>query len=784
MTNTRKLNQLPAASSVKAADLVYTVDLTLGTANQSQKATAQQFADFVKAQVDGFELFDEETVSPSLVGINKKAGSVPLITISSNGGIIIGSRTGKTTGSSNGAILGGGSGNEATGASSVVGGGVSNTASASNSGVFGGDNNTATGGRGVVIGGSLNAVSSNSGAILGGGENIVAANGSVVLGGAQNEIENTGSGGAILGGTENKVTGANGIVAGGDKNKAVGLDSGAFGGTLNESEGQNSIVAGGDENKAVGENSIVAGGTLNEAKGVSSGILVGASNVIDAPGAVILGGNANEILINGIGGAILGGDNNKVTAARSVVLGGSNLVANVEDAAFAQRLHITEYAQLPVFADDTARDAAITVPSDGMLVFTDERAQIFSDTDWRSLAHLDDVFNQGSVQVVRSKEDFGTPDIDDVYTLEEGVTYLVVDEVDLDGGRLYCPERTSIQGFASETCSLTSTGLDLFDYLLTIEADFSLKNLKIFDVERALLINEPTALIDIQGCSFSNIPYLAQVDDSARIRIFLCQGVEVSGFVVDSATTRLVVRSGLWQIKDDSGAIGFKIDKAVLVLFSANQFIVPSGTTGISADGDSGNLPGLETYVIEGNRFAGVGTPANGILKSDNRARWTENVGLANSAKVGGLLLTGNATQTTVLQSTKAQAAGTTTLAAFSERFDRDATNNTLLHTSTKTSLIEFTVSLRCTAGNNDIVNFWVARKPASAGSLEPSSDYIPDSLGTVTTSGTRPDSIFLKAVISLDPNDEIYLVGENTSSPNFTVTDFNILAKTIPAAL
>jgi len=677
MTNTRKLNQLPAASSVKAADLVYTVDLTLGTANQSQKATAQQFADFVKAQVDGFELFDEETVSPSLVGINKKAGNVPLITISSNGGIIIGSRTGKTTGSSNGAILGGGSGNEATGASSVVGGGASNTASASNSGVFGGEDNVSSGQRGVVIGGSLNAVSSNSGAILGGGLNIVAANGSVVLGGAENEIE-----------------------------------------------------------------------------------------------------------ITGISGAILGGTVNKVQAARSVVLGGQGLTADVEDAAFAQRLHITEYAQLPVFADDAARDAAITVPSDGMLVFTDERAQIFSDTDWRSLAHLDDVLSQGIVQIVRTKEDFGTPDPNDVYTLEEGVTYLVVDEVDLEGGRLYCPERASIQGFASETCSLTSTGLDPYDYLLTIEADLSLKNLKIFDVERALLIDELTALIDIQGCDFRNIPYLAQVDDSARIRIFLCQGVDVSGFVVDSAATRLVVRSGLWQIKNDSGAIGFKIDEAALVLFSANQFIVPSGTTGISADGDPGNLSGLETYVIEGNRFAGVGTPANGILKSDNRARWTENVGLANSAKVGGLLLTGNATQTTVAQNTKAKAVGTTTLAAFSERFDRNGTNNTLLHTSTKTSLVEFTVSLRCIAGNNDIVNFWVARKPASAGSLVPSSDFIPDSLGTVTTFGTRPDSIFLKAVISLDPDDEIYLVGENTSSANFTVTDFNILAKTIPAAL
>jgi hypothetical protein len=84
--------------------------------------------------------------------------------------------------------------------------------------------------------------------------------------------------------------------------------------------------------------------------------------------------------------AVVGGQNNHATANRSVVLGGDGITANVQDAAFAQRLHVLQYIQLPVYTNNAARDIAIPTPATGMLVFVGGVPQVYDGLVWKNIA--------------------------------------------------------------------------------------------------------------------------------------------------------------------------------------------------------------------------------------------------------------------------------------------------------------------------------------------------------------------------------------------------------------
>lgn len=85
----------------------------------------------------------------------------------------------------------------------------------------------------------------------------------------------------------------------------------------------------------------------------------GDEHTITGGGAGIVGGFFNNI--TGNWSVILGGSNNVVSVDKAVILGGENITANVANAAFAQRLHTTEYLRLAVYANVGA------IPSDAEL---------------------------------------------------------------------------------------------------------------------------------------------------------------------------------------------------------------------------------------------------------------------------------------------------------------------------------------------------------------------------------------------------------------------------------
>jgi hypothetical protein len=209
-------------------------------------------------------------------------------------------------------IIGGFSGNSATGVNThgstiagggesggpntvsniftTVGGGRVNTASGPNATVSGGNGNTANGGNAVIAGGFANTASGEEASVGGGGSNRVTAFASTVAGGDSNAA--TAEGATVGGGTNNKATGAQSTIAGGDENEANKLTATVGGGSQNTAGGTSSFVGGGNFNVADGGGSAIAGGALNSAAGLNATVPGGSQNAAAGDNSLAAGQRA------------------------------------------------------------------------------------------------------------------------------------------------------------------------------------------------------------------------------------------------------------------------------------------------------------------------------------------------------------------------------------------------------------------------------------------------------------------------------------------------------------
>jgi len=185
--------------------------------------------------------------------------------------------------------VGGGWGNEATGASATVAGGGFGHASGTQSFIGGGTGNAASGLRSVIAGGVVNSATANQSFIGGGGNNTNNGSTSVIVGGNYNYTHGYA---AFLGGggTEN-------IQA--DSNSAGGDYSVVVGGRQNAAFGSHAVIPGGLSNRALGDYSFAAG---RRAKANHQGAHVWA----DATDADFSSTGNNQFLIRANGGVGIG----------------------------------------------------------------------------------------------------------------------------------------------------------------------------------------------------------------------------------------------------------------------------------------------------------------------------------------------------------------------------------------------------------------------------------------------------------------------------------------------
>ncbi|MCH7643124.1 MAG: tail fiber domain-containing protein [Chloroflexi bacterium] len=196
-------------------------------------------------------------------------------------------------------MIGGGSGNAATGAFAVVGGGDRNTAADFADTVGGGEFNSATGAISTVAGGLDNTAGGFASAIGGGEANTAFSDYSTIGGGEFNSA--IGFDSTVGGGDSNTAGGTRSTVAGGGFNNAGGVNSAIGGGRSNSAAGFSATVPGGESNVATGNHSIAAG---FNAQALHSGANVWA----DSTGAVLASAGVDEYLVRASGGVMFWSD--------------------------------------------------------------------------------------------------------------------------------------------------------------------------------------------------------------------------------------------------------------------------------------------------------------------------------------------------------------------------------------------------------------------------------------------------------------------------------------------
>ncbi|KXK55238.1 MAG: hypothetical protein IPM61_01885 [Chlorobi bacterium] len=233
-------------------------------------------------------------------------------------------------------ILGGFSGNTASGVGITIAGGgqTGNVNSVSNNfgTIGGGYGNTVNsfGFNGTIAGGELNTVTQLSATVGGGSQNTASGPGSTVAGGSQNSASQTQA--TVGGGRENTASGSRSTVAGGFQNSASG-DYNAVGGGQNNlaSGGENNTVAGGTSNLIIPNDggtisaSFIGGGDDNRinsfpnsdvstaAVGGGSANLIASMNGFPSSN-VTIGGGGNNFIFNSNNATIAGGQDNSITS--------------------------------------------------------------------------------------------------------------------------------------------------------------------------------------------------------------------------------------------------------------------------------------------------------------------------------------------------------------------------------------------------------------------------------------------------------------------------------------
>ena len=231
-----------------------------------------------------------------------------------------------------GAVIGGGGGEEGElgnrilfgGDFATISGGLANTASGSRATVGGGSQNRAGGAHATVAGGQENQATDNF-ATIGGGNTNEAGSGGTVGGGGANRA---GEFSVVAGGSSNSAEAPFAAVGGGISNRALAETATVGGGGQNQADGVGATIPGGQNNQTSGDNSFAAG---FNAHAEHDGSFVWAS-YFDAQDPPFSSTAPRQFLIRAAGGVGIGTNtprgalhtNNPIVREPDLVVGGAS----------------------------------------------------------------------------------------------------------------------------------------------------------------------------------------------------------------------------------------------------------------------------------------------------------------------------------------------------------------------------------------------------------------------------------------------------------------------------
>ena len=380
-----------------------------------------------------------------------------------------------------------------------------------------------------------------------------------------------------------------------------------------------------------------------------------------------------------------------------------------------------------------------------------------------------------NLKFISDKSDLPNP-VAGVITLEAGVTYYIVDDIDLTGDRLETGGVVTILGTSSETASLTSTGLGSGVPLLTSRWTTPIRFITFKDVHTGFYIDDnsgagaPLAL-DWIGVNFNNVTVVGEIGDISNFVYDTGAFLSSQGLTFTGDFDTVALNNSLF-LGDGSAANIISIESTAVisrrfrVIYSS---VVATGSAvGINFD-VSATVP-TEGYILDTVNFSGGSTYTTGVISGGNKTRWIECRGVRNSAAIGSYYMNGNATATTIaVKGTAVKVAGTTTSAAITQLFTNTTTNRATYDGALRR---DFKVSavMSVESGNNNVIGLYIAKNGTL---ITESETYI------TTNAGGRAEAGVCQVVLEMVETDYIEVFVENvTSTSNVIVTDLNVIVE------
>jgi hypothetical protein len=364
-------------------------------------------------------------------------------------------------------------------------------------------------------------------------------------------------------------------------------------------------------------------------------------------------------------------------------------------------------------------------------------------------------FSLNGLTFIDSLADLPTP-VGNVITLPAGA-YQFTSHINLNGNRLVLDGTTAIFGTSSETATITSTGLPSDQWLITTSHSLPMQNIGITDVQKGVRIIPGTGSIaaDWDAVNFINVPESAWANDVTNFIVLNSAYLNAGGIRI-SGTVGTVGLTGV-LVFVPAGETGLTLDENTVITrrvrVDVSPFITGTGATGINVP-VSATIPN-GGYIIHRGNFTGSGTAIAGILPTDPRAAFTDNVGIENTTIFGFLYMQGNATATTIAQAnTPVKAAGITTNSEFTRAFTH--TDNRLTYVGGRTVIAYVQANATMIAGNAQKLGVYIAKN----GAVVPSSEIY-----TTTSQTGRSENASCQTPVQLTSGDYIEFWVENDAA-------------------
>lgn len=365
-----------------------------------------------------------------------------------------------------------------------------------------------------------------------------------------------------------------------------------------------------------------------------------------------------------------------------------------------------------------------------------------------------------------------------VITLADNLTYYFTSHIDLLGKRLICGANTTILGASSENCSITSTGIGTSfptNYLIESLYTLPIRHITIKNVPLGVGINisgtgvQPIALdwtgVNFSGCSINmtfgdidNFIFSKGAILGGGKTIFEGSvgtiGIDNSIFVGGGGAESLIELTASCTVTRR-----FRIIYSSIVAFAS--------TDGIDVNA-SATIP-TEGFILDTVNFSGGSTYLAGLDNTSNKALFIRCVGIVNTSVNGQMYMQGNATATTISDTTNFfKVAGTTTASSDNEKYTE--TDNRLTNGASIERKYLIQCSLSFESGNNNICEFGFYDSKLS-------SVRTPSRTKSTANSAGRAESITFSCVVQHSDGDYIEIHAKNTTGTNdITVTDMNVV--------